>query len=141
MSIIRPQSTITSEAALKAVAVGVAHGRENGVKIVVAVTDVGGNLMALLRGDGAFCASADIARDKAYTAAVFGCSTDQLNAAFGDNQVLRDGISSYDHVALFGGGFPIIFNGEVIGGIGASGGSEDEDRACAQAGLASIGLI
>lgn len=132
--------TISSAAALRAVSAGVDYANKHNIRIVMSVTDIGGAPMALARCDGAFSASGKIATDKAYTASVFGVSTDTLNGAFGDNEVLRNGIASQDNVVLFGGGYPIIENGEVIGGIGASGGSEDDDRACAQAGLAALGL-
>lgn len=140
MSLAISRQTISSEAALKAVNAGIAYGNENNIKIVIAITDIGGHLMALGRCDGAFAASTTIASDKAYTSAIFGLSTDDLNGAFGDNQVLRDGIGSQDRVALFGGGFPILQGDQLIGGVGASGGSEDEDRACARAALEALGL-
>jgi uncharacterized protein GlcG (DUF336 family) len=125
---------ISSEAAFKAVEAAVAKGRERGVAIVAAVVDTGGDLMACLRADGAFSASVSIASDKAYTAAVFGASTDDLSNALKGNPVLHHGIAIRPRVVLFGGGLPIVENGAVIGAIGASGGSEDDDRACAAAG-------
>ncbi len=94
--------------------------------------------MACLRADGAFSASLGIARDKAFTAAVFGVSTDALHDALSAREVLRDGIASRPGVVLFGGGVPIVEEGNVIGAIGVSGGSEDDDRACALAGLTAI---
>ncbi|OYV26704.1 MAG: hypothetical protein B7X08_00940 [Acidocella sp. 20-63-7] len=96
--------------------------------------------MACLRADGAFIASVDIARDKAWTAAIFGLSTDTLCAALAHRAPLREGIALRPGVVLFGGGLPILDSGAVLGGIGVSGGSENDDRACAQAGLAAIGL-
>ena len=73
-----------------------------------------------------------IAKDKAYTAAVFGASTDDLSNALKDNPVLHHGIAIRPGVVLFGGGLPIVEDGAVIGAIGVSGGSEDDDRACAR---------
>ena len=96
--------------------------------------------MACLRADRAFAASVEIARDKAWTAAVFGLSTDALGAAVAQPEALRDGIARRPGVVLFGGGLPIIEAGLVIGGIGVSGGAEDDDRAGARAGLAALGL-
>ena len=140
MTISRPTATITAAAALLAVQEAVAHADAQGVAVVAAVVDAGGQLMACLRADGAFSASVEIARDKAWTAAVFGLSTDALGAAVARPEALRDGIARRPGVVLFGGGLPIIEAGVVIGGIGVSGGSEDNDRAAAQAGLAALGL-
>ena len=109
--------------------------------MVAVVVDAGGNLLACIRPTGAFVASVGIARDKAWTAATFGMSTDALHDAVASPPQLYDGIAVRPGVVLFGGGFPIVHEGQVIGGIGCSGGSEDQDRSCAQAGLAALGLF
>lgn len=139
MMIARRRDCITLAAAQHVAAACVAHGTERGAAVVAAVVDAAGDLVACLRADGAFSASIGIARDKAYTAAVFGLSTDTLHDALADREVVRDGIAARPGVVLFGGGFPIVHDGMVIGAIGVSGGSEDDDRACAQAGLAALG--
>lgn len=79
MQITNSLPSITSAAALVAVQAGVAHGRSIGKSVVAAVVDVGGVLMACLRADGAYSPSVGIAQDKAYTAVVFGASTDALS--------------------------------------------------------------
>ncbi len=140
MGISIRRDAIASAAALNAVIAAVAHGRSLGKAVVAAVVDPGGDTIACLRADGAFSASVDIARDKAYTAAVFGISTDQLCAALEHREVLREGIALRPRVILFGGGLPVVEDNRVIGAIGVSGGSEDDDRACAAAGLAALGL-
>ncbi len=139
MQISAIRETITSDAALAAVVAAVAHGRSIGKAVVAAVADVSGNLMACLRADGAYEASVGIARDKAYTAAVFRAATDDFGTAVSSNPLLRDGIGRRPGVVLFAGGLPILAGGRVIGAIGVSGGSEDDDRACAQAGLKALG--
>lgn len=140
MSISRTTTSITADAALAAVQAAQHAAKARNVAVVATVVDPGGHLLACLRADGAFVASIDIARDKAWTAAIFGASTDGLATALSHSQVLLDGIGAREHVVLFGGGLPIIQNGIVIGGIGVSGGSEDDDRTAAAAGLAAIGL-
>lgn len=140
MKLSRTVPNITSAAALQAVTVAVACGRDRGVAVVACVVDAGGHVVATLRADGAFIASLAIARDKAWTAAVFGCSTDQLNDGVSVRAPLRDGIARREGVVLFGGGLPLIENARVIGGIGVSGGSEDDDRACAAAACAALRL-
>ncbi len=140
MQIVASIPSITSAAALAAVQAAAAHGRSIGKSVVAAVVDVGGDLMACLRADGAYSASVGIARDKAYTAATFGIATDELGKALSGNPVLLDGIALRPGVILFAGGLPIIVDGEVAGAIGVSGGSEDDDRNCAKAGLAALGI-
>jgi len=140
MQVSVTRNTISSAAAQAAVDAAIARGRQDGKAVVAAIVDIGGELMALLRADGAFAASVTIARDKAYTSAVFGLASDQLGEALSSSEILRDGIALRPNVVLFGGGFPIVSDGQVIGGIGVSGGSEDDDRACAKAGLAALGL-
>lgn len=138
MRIAYTKRTITSAAASRAVEAAVAHGRANGKAVVAAVVDAGGDLVACLRADGAFSASVGIAKDKAYTAAVFGISTDDLSKALISNAVLHAGIASRPGVVLFGGGLPLVDDGAVIGAIGVSGGSEDDDRDCARAGASVL---
>lgn len=135
------QDAITDEAALKAVTAAVQKGRDLGCAMVAAVVDPGGNLVALVRPTGAFVASLGIARDKAWTAATFGLSTDTLHGAVAEPPHLHDGIAARPGVVLFGGGYPLVQDGRVIGGIGCSGGSEDQDRACARAGIEALGLV
>ena len=114
------------------------HAREIGAKMVVAIVDTGGHLVALKRDDNAFAASISIATDKATTSATFGLSTDDLCNALKSSPMALDGISRRPNTIMFGGGYPIILNGEIIGGIGVSGGSEDQDRQCAKKALEEL---
>src|SRR5450631_4455003 len=138
MRISVSRRSISSAAALAAVEAAVAHGRSIGKSVVAAVVDVGGDLMASLRADGAFAASVGIAKDKAYTAAVFGVATGEFGKSLSANATLREGIALRPGVVLFGGGAPIVEEGDLIGGIGVSGGSEEDDQACAAAGIAAL---
>lgn len=138
MDIAISRKTISSAAALAAVERAVGFGRDRGKSVVAAVVDASGDLMACLRADGAFSASVGIAKDKAYTSAVFGASTDDLSGALIDNPVLHHGIALRPGVVLFGGGLPIVDDGIVIGAIGVSGGSEQDDRDCANAGAEAL---
>ncbi|NNM55571.1 heme-binding protein [Acidocella sp.] len=140
MSIFRSTVTITSAAGLRAVQAAVADAASRGVAVVACAVDPGGALVACLRADGAFAASVDIARDKAWTAAIFGISTDDLCKRLSQREVVREGLAMRPGVVLFGGGAPLRQNGNIIGGIGVSGGSEDDDRAGAAAGLRALGL-
>lgn len=132
--------TLTWEAAHVAVRGAVERAGDFGIRINVAVADAAGLPAAFLRMGGAPLHSIGIAEDKAYTAAGFGLSTARWDAVVGDNRALRDGLAQRPRLVMFGGGLPVIRDGACIGGIGVSGGSEEQDEACARAGLQAIGL-
>lgn len=141
MNISAPQDVVHWEAANVAVLAAARCAEGAGIRVNIAVVDCGGNLAAFLRMPGAFLHSIEIAIDKAYTAAGFGLSTGAWTAALqSHSQAVRDGLPRRPRMVCFGGGLPLRHEGRVIGGIGVSGGSEEEDEACARAGLAAIGL-
>ena len=139
MNIAVRQATVSWEAAHVAVEAAVRHAQALGVRINVAVTDNGGNLVAFLRMPGAFPQSIDIAIDKAHTAGGFGFPTSQWMSIFGDNEGMKFGFSARPRLVVFGGGLPIRVAGELVGGIGVSGASEAQDADCALAALQAIG--
>ena len=132
-------TVITAEAAQTVVSAALAHGLANSCPIAAAVVDAGGGLVAFLRAPGTPFHSADIAQDKAYTAAAFKQPSEALYAQISANDGLRRGLLSRSRLAMFGGGLPIVIDGECVGAIGVSGGSEEFDIACARAGLAALG--
>lgn len=134
------QRAITAEAAAAAVQAAVAHAASLGIRINVAVTDASGVLAGFLRMPGAFLHSVEIAIDKAYTAASFGFPTSQWMSILAQDEALRVGLAERPRLVIFGGGLPIREDGVLIGGIGVSGGSAEQDEACARAGLAALGL-
>jgi uncharacterized protein GlcG (DUF336 family) len=137
------QAVVSAEAAARMVAAAVAHAGTLGIRINAAVTDAGGTLAAF-RMPGAFLHSVDIAIDKAYTAASFGFPTSQWMSLLAQDEALRIGIVQRPRLVVFGGGLPIrrpaAEGGALIGGIGVSGGSAEQDEACARAGLQAVGL-
>ena len=103
-------------------------------KIVVAVLDGGANLMLLHSMNDAYIASLQIAQDKAYTAVSLKMPTHvALEESRGGT---LDGLVPTDsnHLMLLGGGTPLIINGKVVGGLGVSGGTAEEDTDFAQYG-------
>lgn len=135
------QPQIHWQAAHHAVDAAAQKALELGVKINVAVVDTGGNRVALLRMNGAPLHSIVIAEDKAFTAASFGLATDQWSAVLKlHSEAVQRGLPKVERFVMFGGGVPILVDGELIGGIGVSGASEEQDGECARAGLAAIGL-
>ena len=105
-----------------------------GHRVNIAVVDAGGNLAAFLRMPGAFLHSIDIAIDKAYTAAGFGLPTAAWTKALASafTRSARRHSKMRPRMVCFGGGLPLRHEGKLIGGIGVSGGSS-EDEACARA--------
>ncbi|MFZ2393153.1 GlcG/HbpS family heme-binding protein [Rhodoferax sp.] len=133
--------SIDWRAAHVAVGASVQAAQDLGAHVNVAVVDGSGLLAAFLRMPGAPLHSIDIAIDKAYTATSFGLPTGQWHAALQQHsEAVREGVVRRPRFVAFGGGLPIVEGGQCIGGIGVSGGSEEQDEACAQAGLAAIGL-
>jgi uncharacterized protein GlcG (DUF336 family) len=141
MKTVAAQHVVHWEAAAAATAAAARWAEEAGIKVNVAVVDAGGNLAAFLRMPGAFLHSIDIAIDKAYTAAGFGLPTSAWTEALASHSpAVRSGIPMRPRMVCFGGGLPLRHEGQLVGGIGVSGGSELEDETCARAGLIAIGL-
>ena len=139
MRIAAPQPVVHWEAASAAVAAAARHAEQAGLCVNIAVVDAGGNLAAFLRMPGASLHSTAIAIDKAYPAAGFGLPTGMWSEALkAHSPAVREGLPLRPRMVCFGGGLPIEHEGQRIGGIGVSGGSESEDEACAKAGLAAI---
>jgi uncharacterized protein GlcG (DUF336 family) len=109
---------------------------EMGVPVVFAAVDDGGNLIMMQRMKDSFMGSIDIAINKAFTANAFKMPTDVLGAASQPGQPLY-GIetSNAGRIVLFGGGFPYKYEGRVVGAIGISGGSVEEDMTIARYAL------
>lgn len=111
-----------------------AHAEEIGVAITVCVVDQGGNAVLKARMDGAGYLSGQFAEDKAYTAAGIGFATGDLAPLVQPGEMVF-GIT-HPRVVAFGGGFPLRDGDRVVGAVGVSGGSVDEDIEVAEAALA-----
>jgi uncharacterized protein GlcG (DUF336 family) len=116
---------------------------ELGVPQTVCVVDEGGYPLALERMDGARITGAQIAWNKAFTAAGHKRSTHLFTKpphgpALPGNEAFGIQLSFEGRFAAFVGGFPIVVNGEVIGGVGLSGGNGEQDTQCALAALQAL---
>ena len=141
MQIAVPQFTLSSEAASAAMTAAVRCAGSFGAAVSVAVVDRAGLLIGFLRMPGAPLHCADIAADKAYTAASFGLPTRQWTEVLAQHsEAVRNGLPLRPRFVAFGGGLPIDVAGERIGGIGVSGASEEQDEQCARAGLDALGV-
>ena len=132
--------SITSDLAHRVVAAAEAKAQEMGHPFVIAVVDESGVLKAFSRMDGAALLSVQVAQDKAYTAVGFGLSTDGWHDFIKDDPPLAAGATTgIDRLVVFGGGYPIKSDGQIIGAIGVSGGHYTQDMEVAQAGLTAAG--
>lgn len=107
--------------------------RKNLLPVVAATCDSGGNPVTLLRDSGAYIASVDIARNKAYTGVSLKMPTEKLAELAGPGGSLY-GIQNTNggRIVIFGGGIPLYSHGSLIGGFGVSGGTGEQDTALAR---------
>ena len=133
--------SLSLEDARQAIAAGERKALELKVPYNIAVVDAGGGLVAHVRMDGAWLGSVDIAIDKAWTARAFDMPTDAL-ARLAQSGQQGFGINTTNdcRVVIFGGGIPVKANGMVIGGVGASGGSVEQDTLVARAAVDGLNL-
>ena len=126
---------ITLNDARKIIAAAEQKAKELGQPMNIAIADAGDNLIAHVRMDEAWVGSIDIAINKAFTSRAFDISTKDL-AKYSQSGGQFFGIhaSNGGRVMIFAGGVPLRRAGKVIGAIGVSGGSGDQDQAVAEAG-------
>lgn len=132
--------TVTAEMAQKIINDGIVKAKDIGKCFAICVCDQGGNLKAYHRMDGAPLLAEKIAQDKAYTAAAFGVSTDKWYEFIKDDPPLSLGLVHVPRLIIFGGGYPLIEDGQIIGGLGVSGGHYTEDMVCARYALENNGF-
>ena len=105
----------------------------------IAVADAGGNLIAHVRMDGAWLGSIDISIKKAYTSRAFDIATKDLaQHSQSGGQFFGIHASNDGRVMIFAGGIPLKRDGKVVGAIGVSGGSGEQDHAVAEAGAGAF---
>jgi uncharacterized protein GlcG (DUF336 family) len=132
-------SVITLADARTIIAAAEKKAEEIGQPMNIAVVDAGGNLIAHVRMDKAWMGSVNISINKAWTSRAFDIQTKDL----GENsqptqQFYGIDASNGGKVMIFAGGVPLSRDGEVVGGLGVSGGSGEQDQSVAEAGLAAF---
>jgi glc operon protein GlcG len=136
------QMSITQAATRTVIAAAQAHARELGLRVTVAVVDTGGLLMGLDRMDGAPPLSAQIAEAKAQGAAVWHRDGHAIAEVAQERPAFVSAISQMTRLPLIAGAGSLVIrdgDGNVLGAVGVSGAKPDEDRACAEAGIAGLG--
>lgn len=130
---------VTLEVARAVIAAAEKKAQEIGQPMNIAVVDAGGNLVAHVRMDGAWIGSIDISIKKAFTSRAFDIATrDLANEAQPGKQFYGIQESNDGRIMIFAGGIPLKRDGEVVGAIGVSGGSGEQDQAVAEAGVAAF---
>ena len=130
---------ITLEDARRIIVAAEKKAEEIGQPMNIAVADVGGNLVAHVRMDNAWMGSIDISIKKAWTARAFDIATKDLaEHSQSDGQFFGIHASNNGKVMIFAGGIPLKQNGKVVGAIGVSGGSGEQDHTVAEAGAAAL---
>jgi uncharacterized protein GlcG (DUF336 family) len=127
---------ISLEQARAVIHAAVAEARKRNWKMNVAVADSGGNLVAFERMDGAMLASIQIAEHKARAAVTFRRPTKVFED--GVNLMHLNYLLAFDGVIASRGGIPLIDQGDIIGAIGCSGGTDSQDEVVSKAGAAVI---
>ena len=127
---------VTLEDARKIIAAAERKAHELGQPMNIAVADTGGNLVAHVRMDGAWIGSIDIAINKAFTSRAFDISTrDLAKSSQSGGQFFGIHASNQGRVMIFAGGVPLMRSGKVVGAVGVSGGSGEQDHSVAEAGV------
>lgn len=124
-----PLAKTIAEAAL-----GACKGK--GYNTAVAVVDRAGQVLVILRDEGATAQTAEMARRKAFTARMFRSTTLEFQKRTSDPAYAAQ--RDVADILALGGGVPIMVGNEVIGGVGSSGSSQEQDDACAKAGVAKV---
>jgi uncharacterized protein GlcG (DUF336 family) len=133
------RQTITLDGANAMISAALAHAKDLGLQEVIAIYDESEILKALVSMDGARVTSVNFALDKAYTSARRQAATQDLADTFAAAPAVSlHSFLKQPRLTLLGGGLPIIVNGQVVGGIGASGGTIAQDIEVANAGLAAM---
>ena len=131
---------INSKTALKAVTTAVETAENMGLKINACVVGTAGHRVAELCCDDTKIIALKMAYDKAYTANALQGATDELYEKFKDKpQILYGFSNASQNLVLLAGGLPIVFEGIIVGAIGISGASADEDKEIALKALKAIG--
>ncbi len=130
---------ITLEDARKVIAAAERKAAALGQPMNIAVADAGGNLVAHVRMDGAWIGSIDISIKKAFTSRAFDIATKDLaQHSQSGGQFFGIHASNDGRIMIFAGGVPLKRDGRVVGAIGVSGGSGEQDHAVAEAGASAF---
>lgn len=136
MSCFSMVPSVTLETAKMVVAACEQKAEDIDNPMVITVANSEGNLIAQHRMDGAWLASVDISRNKAYTAAALDMPTHELaEPSEPGNSLYGLQNTNQGRMVIFGGGYPLVEDDEVVGAVGVSGGAVSQDMEVAEAGV------
>jgi uncharacterized protein GlcG (DUF336 family) len=136
---MRTVQTVTLDDARRIIAAGEKEAANQGQPMNIAVVDAGGILVAHIRQDGAWIGSVDVSINKAFSARAFDVSTQDLGSnAQPGGQFYGIQDSNHGRVMIFTGGVPLMSDGSVVGAVGVSGGTGEQDQAVASAAAAAL---
>ena len=139
MAEAKTRETISLEDAKRVIEAGEQKANEIGCPMDIAVVDAGGNLKSHVRMDGAFVGSITISINKAYTAIAFQCQTRDLTEdTRPDGPIFGLSDAHGGRLVIFPGGIPLVRDEDIVGAIGVSTGSVDQDQEVAEAGAAAF---
>lgn len=125
--------------ARKLIAMVEAKAKTMGLNIVAAVSNEAGRPIAIECMDNSYIASYDVALNKAYTVVALKMSTKKLSTlAKPDGPLYGIQHTNGGQIVIFGGGDPLIHHGKIVGGLGVSGGSEEQDTALSAYGASVL---
>jgi uncharacterized protein GlcG (DUF336 family) len=131
--------SVTLADARRIIAAAEKRADEIGQPMNIAVVDAGGNLVSHVRQDGAWIGSVEISISKAWTSRAFDISTKDLaDNSQPTQQFFGIHTTNGGKVAIFAGGVPLSRDGQVVGAVGVSGGSGEQDQTVAEAGAAAF---
>ncbi len=135
---MKQYNRLTLEEAELMIDAALAKGVELGVGSVICVSDAGGWPIAIKRPDNGKVTSVEIAINKAFTAACHKRPTHTYTNAQPNQEAFGIMNMHGGKFAIFVGGWPIEVDGEVVGGVGVSGGHTSQDIACCQAAITAL---
>lgn len=136
---MRSTHTVDLSDARRIIDAGIAEADRIGSPSNIAVADAGGSLVAHVRMDGAQLGSIEHSVDKAHTSVLFRSATSDLTRdSEPGGQFWGMALSGLGRVLVFAGGVPLTVDGEVVGAVGVSGGSREQDTAVAEAAAAVL---
>jgi uncharacterized protein GlcG (DUF336 family) len=130
---------VSLEDARRVISAAEQKAKRIGQPMNIAVADEGGNMVSHVRMDGEWIGSIDISIKKAFTSRAFDIATKDLAAhSQSGGQFFGIHASSNGNIIIFAGGVPLKRDGKVVGGVGVSGGSGQQDQEVAEAGAAAF---
>lgn len=131
--------TIDLKSAQHLVDVAVTEAEAQGLAVCVTVVDRAGHPLAFARMDGAPLLCAQLSQDKAYTVAAFaGVATHDWWGNVSERPDIVHGLGQQDRFSVIGGGVPLTVDSQLVGAVGVSGGSPEQDRSVAEAAATTV---